>query len=127
MLYLINRGVWKVFMFSKRERIIKKAVKATASVFKDRSPEIVMHLYYGAVDISPSNLVVWYVFQTDADLETAKASGLCAEIEKETIGNLVSNGYPEEALKTEGKSTVCFTTQEDVDRKTDGDYRLYFQ
>ena len=114
-------------MLSKREHIIKKAVKVTVSAFKDRTPEFIMHLFYGAVDISPRNLVVWYVFETDSDLKSAKASGLCDEITKETVNNLILNGYPEDALKTEGKSTVCFTTQEDVDRKADGDYRLYFQ
>ncbi len=114
-------------MFSKRERIIKKSVKAAAAAFKNRTPKIIIHLFYGAVDISPRNLVVWYVFEKDVDLEAAKASGLCAEIKKETINNLISNGYPQEALKTDEKETVFFTTQEDVDRKADGDYRLYFQ
>ena len=114
-------------MFSKRERIIKKAVKATASVFKAKKPKISIHLFYGLFDKSPEKLVIWYLFETCADLETAKSVGLCTEIEKETIHNLISGGYPAEAFETAEKVKVCFTTQEDVDKKADGDYRLYFQ
>ena len=75
-----------------------------------------------------------------------------------TIKNLISLGYPKEAvdstkidvkefnedrIKIEDgseedtqrifdalanrKVMVSFTTQEDIDRKTNGDYRLYFQ
>ena len=114
-------------MFSKREHIINKAVKATFSAFKSSTPKISMHLFYGLFDESPEKLVIWYLFETYADLETAKTSGLCAEIEKGTIHNLLSGGYPAEAFETSEKVKVCFTTQEDVDKKADGDYRLYFQ
>lgn len=75
-----------------------------------------------------------------------------------TINNLISLGYPKEAVdltKTDVKEfnedrikidnaseedvqrifdalsnrkmMVSFTTREDIDRKTNGDYRLYFQ
>lgn len=110
-------------------RIIKKAVKKTAKHFKDRQPEIFFHTFYGAVDISAKNLVIWYIFKTDSDLSAAKGSGICNEIEKLTIENLIVCGYPEDAFTPENgkKASVCFTSQEDVDKKADGDYRLYFQ
>ncbi len=83
-----------MFFFSKRRRIIKKAVGKTVSAFVDKSPKIYQHFFYGAVDIEPQYLVVWYLFETDAELEFAKSSGYCDELEKATIQNLIDLGYP---------------------------------
>lgn len=144
-----------MFMLSNRKQIIKKAVAKTVKAFKDRTPEINDCFFYGAFDIAPQNLVVWYLFETDEELETAKASGLCSELEEATVKNLISLGYPKEAFEVSEtdfsadkiivqdgmseeiqqvfgslinkKATVSFTTQEDIDKKADGDYHLYFQ
>ena len=139
--------------FSKRNRIINKAVKKPVSDIADRTPKIYEHLFYGAVDIAPQYLVVWYLFQTDAELETAKASGYCDDLEKATIRNLIDLGYPREAFEitnmgapnitfrggtdeqqqrilhslTYRKAMISFTTKEDIDNKAHGDYHLYFQ
>ena len=138
---------------SKRNRIIKKAVKKTVSDFADRTPKIYEHFFYGAFDIAPQYLVVWYLFQTDAELETAKSSGYCDDLEKATISNLIDLGYPQEAFEitnmgtpnitfcggteedqqnilhslTYRKAMISFTTKEDIDNKANGDYRMYFQ
>ena len=147
-----------MLLFSKRKRIIKKAVENTVKAFSARTPKIFEHFFYGAFDIAPQNLVVWYLFETDEELEFAKSSGFCAEVKELTIKNLISLGYPKEAvdstktdvkefnedrIKIEGgseedaqrifdalsnrKVMVSFTTREDIDRKTNGDYHLYFQ
>ena len=151
-------GVIIMFLFSRRKRIIKKAVDNTVKALGSRTPKIFEHFFYGAFDIAPQNLVVWYLFETDEELEIAKSSGFCAELKELTIKNLISLGYPKEAvdstkidvkefnedrIKIEGgseedaqrifdalsnrKVMVSFTTREDIDRKTNGDYRLYFQ
>ena len=138
---------------SKRKRIIKKAVKKTVLGFADRTPKIYEHFFYGAVDIGSQNLVVWYLFETDAELESAKTSGFCTELEKATIRNLIDFGYPQEAFEltnmgtpkitfcggteeeqqnilhslTYRKAMISFTTKEDIDNKANGDYRVYFQ
>ena len=142
-----------MFLFSKRNRIIKKAVAKTVSTFTDKTPKIYQHFFYGAFDIEPQYLVVWYLFETDAELEAAKSSGYCDELEKATIHNLIDYGYPKEAfeitnmgtpnitfhggteeeqknflhLLTYRKAMISFTTKEDIDRETNGDYHLYFQ
>ena len=144
-----------MFLFSKRKRIIKKAIDKTVKDFRDKAPKIYTHFYYGEVDIAPQNLVIWYLFKTDAELNIAKESGFCDEFSKATIGNLISLGYPSDAFNVstqdnisdrisfEGgaeethqlilnmfahrKAVILFTTEEDIDRKSNGDYRLYFQ
>lgn len=140
-----------MIVLSKRNRIIKKAVAKTVLAFADRTPKLFAHFFYGAVDVGPQNLVVWFLFETDAELETARASGLCDELREATIHNLIPLGYPQEAfdldqteLPTEEitfqgslqedmrsltgrKATVSFTTKEDIDNKANGDYHLYFQ
>lgn len=144
--------------FSKRKRIIKKAVEKTVKALGSRTPKIFEHFFYGAFDIALQNLVIWYLFETDEELEKAKASGFCAEIKELTVKNLISSGYPKDAFGTEKtavtdfnddtiitdgvnegdaqkifgaladrKAMVSFVTKEDIDRKTNGDYRLYFQ
>ena len=145
-----------MFLFSKRNRIIKKAVAKTIAAFADRTPKIYQHFFYGAFDIAPENLVIWYLFETDDELNIAQEIGLCAQIDDTTIKNLVYYGYPQNAVEkidttskpyklayhseaTEDeirylrtalvnrKAHVSFTTKEDIDRQTNGDYHLYFQ
>lgn len=144
-----------MFLFSKRKRIIEKALKKTVQEVENRAPEIYEHFFYGAYDQAPQYLVVRYLFETDAELEQAKESGFCKEIERLTVDNLILSGYPEEAFEltkmeiptdkirlegatkeetekslfslTHKKAIISFTTKEDIDKKTNGDYRLYFQ
>lgn len=147
-----------MLFFSKHKRIIKRAIVNTVAAFDGRTPEIYEYFFYGAFDIAPQNLVVWYLFETDAELGKAKSSGLCNELEELTVKNLISSGYPKEAFgltetdfsvfsadkidAQDGaeedirrafdslenrKAMVSFTTKEDIDKKANGDYRLYFQ
>lgn len=135
-------------------KIIKKALKQTFAEFKESSPVIYQHFFYGAVDLATQNLVVWYLFATDRELQTAKENGLCNKLTEATIRNLIAAGYPGEAfsetyfpmknkitfqggtseerdriihMMTHRKAQVAFTTQEDIDRKAHGDYHVYFQ
>ena len=140
-------------MFLKRNRIIKKAIAKTVAAFADRTPKIYEHLFYGAFDIEPQYLVVWYLFKTDSELKIAKSSGFCDDLEKATIRNLIDFGYPQEAFEitnmgtpnitfcggtdkehqhilyslTHRRAMISFTTKEDIDNKANGDYHLYFQ
>lgn len=135
-------------------KVIRKALKQTIAEYKEFYPAIYQHFFYGAVDLAPQNLVVWYLFATDEELKVAHENGLCHKLTEATINNLIVAGYPTEAfsetyfplsdkitfqdettdgendvihLLTHRKATVAFTTQEDIDRKTHGDYHLYFQ
>ena len=141
---------------NKRERIINKAISKTVAEFSNRTPKIYQHFFYGAFDLAPQNLAIWYLFETDVEYEEAHKTGLCNELVANTIHNLISCGYPEEALEKadiyskpykfefRGEASeedlnyirnaknhrtvhISFTTQEDIDRMTNGDYHLYFQ
>ena len=136
------------------ERKIKKAINKTVKEFEGSTPKISQHFFYGAVDYSPNNLVIWYLFKTNAELEMAKENGLYDNLITRTIQNLLDEGYPKEAFektKTQGidkitfangtkeqidtlmenllnkKVMVSFTTEQDIDEKVNGDYHLYFQ
>ncbi len=111
----------------KLKHIINKAIKKTEREFSKKSPKICISYFYGAFDISPQNIVVWYLFETDEDLGIARSTGLCSEITETTIRNLILSGYPSSAFECREKSFVSFTSQEDIDKKTDGDIHLYFQ
>ena len=137
------------------ERKIKKAVNKTAKEFENSIPKISQHFFYGAVEYSPNNLVIWYLFKANAELELAKENGLCTQLIKVTKRNLIDEGYPKDAfskideleaekisfenksnaeiddimklLQSGRKVSICFTTEQDIDEKANGDYRLYFQ
>lgn len=122
--------------------------------FSNSTPRISKHFFYGAVELGPENLVIWYLFKTDSELKTAKANGLCQKLEQTTIKNLVDLGYPKDAFTvktvdlpnkisfangtdeqkseiiyalTHRSAKITFTTEEDIDKKTNGDYYLYFK
>ena len=57
------------------ERKIKKAVNKTVKELKNSIPKISEHFFYGAVELSPNNLVIWYLFKTNDELKLAKENG----------------------------------------------------
>lgn len=119
-----------MFESFKLNRIIKRSIDKTVAMIGKGYPEIIFYTFYGSFKTDPHSLVIWYVFKTDSDLSGAEKAGYSKGIEELTVRNLISFGYPEEAFESDGegkKVTVCFASQEDVDRKADGDYRIYFQ
>ncbi len=136
------------------ERKIKKAVNKTVKDFENSIPKISGHFFYGSVELSPNNLVIWYLFNTNDELALAKENGLCEQLTEKTIQNLLHEGYPKEAfertkMQVDEKITyanevqeqidnimenllnkkvmISFTTEQDIDEKANGDYHSYFQ
>ena len=141
-------------MFKARlEKKIIKSIEETVSEYSTSLPKIIEHFFYGAIEIAPQYLVIWYLFDRDSDLAEAQASGLCERIRCSTVQHLKDHGYPVEAFEVpmplslgkitirgnqrkakelkavlkNCKATVAFTSKEDIQNKAHGDYRLYFQ
>jgi hypothetical protein len=106
------------------EAIVKRAVGRVLAHVAARQPPVVEHFFYGAMGIHPRHLVTWYLFETDADQEAARATGLLDELDARTRAELEAEGFPPEGV---AEMMVATTTREDIQRTTGGDYRLYFQ
>ena len=144
-----------MFFHRSLKKTIQKALKKTVNEFSNCTPHFIDHFFYGAYDIEPQSLVIWFLFETDNALKEARDSGLCDKITSTVITNLIAEGYPKEvfthikkdvntekikfvhAAQEQAQSIigaisnrathVSFTTKEDIDKKANGDYHLYFQ
>ena len=106
------------------DAIVKAATDAVIAATANTAPRLHSNFFYGATGIHPRHLVTWYLFATDADFAEAKRTGLTERIERLTRENLGRGGYPAESLT---EILVSFTTDEDIQRKTGGDYWAYFK
>ena len=104
--------------------IVTGAMRRVVMAISGRTPVIKSHFFYGASAINPKHLVTWYLFSTDDEWENAKNNGLIADIEKLTRQELVRNNYPEDGAT---QMMVSFTSDEDIQRTTGGDYLAYFK
>ena len=106
------------------DEIARSAMARVIAQVGGRQPAVHTHFFYGASAIHPRHLVTWYLFRTDSDRETATRSGLTSEIERATRAELAAGGYPAEGV---GLMHVGFTSDEDIQRETGGDYWAYFK
>lgn len=108
----------------KYNRIINISTSKVTEQVKDKKPSIFSNFHYGSVGINPKHLVIWYLFEKDADLKEAEDNGLVDELKILTLWELKANGYPEDVLC---EIHVAFTTDEDIQRETNGNYWYYFK
>jgi hypothetical protein len=106
------------------DAIVKAATDAVVAAVADTVPRLRSNFFYGATGFHPSHLVTWYLFATDADLAAANGTGLTERIDRLTREALGQGGYPAESLRD---IFVSFTTDEDIQRATGGDYWAYFK
>ncbi len=106
------------------DAIVTIATDRIVKAIADRKPRLHSNFFYGASAIHPKHLVTWYLFETDADLAAAKESGLTTTIEQRTREELSDAGYPANGVT---KMMVSFTTHEEIERETGGDYWSYFK
>ena len=104
--------------------IVQKSKDAVLRTIGKSEPPVFDHFFYGACGIHPRHLVVWYLFKTDEEYEMAKSNKLTDRLDKLTRDELRKNGYPEEGTT---EIMVSFTTDEDIQRQTGGDYWVYFK
>ena len=102
-------------------RKIKKAIARTRKEFEGCQPPVYDDWHYGMVALDPKSLVIWYIFQTDGELEQARACGLCGRIAEATAAHLEKLRYPANV-----RGRVSFASQETIDN-TPGGPRCFFQ
>jgi hypothetical protein len=106
------------------EAIVEPAMERVLNSISSKNPRVTKTFFYGAMGIDPKHLVTWYIFSKDKDLEEAKQNGLTKEISEKMRVELFQGGYPAEVLQ---KIFVDFTSEEDVQNKTGGNYYHYFK
>jgi hypothetical protein len=117
---LQERGVRQ----NRLDSIVQSAIQRVVTAIRDREPTLKAHFFYGATGIHPGHLVTWYLFHTDADWQLARESGFVADITRLTRAELAAGGYPAEGLDG---FLVSFTSDEEIQRETGGDYWAYFK
>jgi hypothetical protein len=106
------------------DAIVKSAMARVIAGIDGRQPAVHTHFFYGASAIHPKHLVAWYLFRTDSEKQTATDNGLLSDLERATRAELSAGGYPVEGIEL---MRVCFTSDEDIQRETGGDYWAYFK
>jgi hypothetical protein len=106
------------------DAIVKNAMTRVVSEIAGQQPSVHSHFFYGASAIHPRHLVTWYLFRTDSEWEVAKHNGLTSKIESATRAQLAASGYPPEGVNL---MMVSFTSDEDIQRQTGGNYWAYFK
>lgn len=106
------------------DAIVRTATDVVAAQIADTLPRLLHHFFYGASAIHPRHLVCWYLFATDAEYAEAQQNGLTKRIDQLTRDALCQNGYPAEFVP---EISVNFTTDEDIQRETGGNYWHYFK
>jgi hypothetical protein len=91
---------------------------------KEREPVIFSNFHYDSIGIGPKYLVIWYIFEKDDELREAENNGLVDELKILTLWELKANGYPEDVLS---EIQIAFTTDEDIQKETNGNYWYYFK
>ncbi|HWU26329.1 MAG TPA: hypothetical protein VN154_07995 [Rhizomicrobium sp.] len=106
------------------EAVINAAMDGVLKRVEGRKPPIFMQTFYGAISIDPRFLAVWYIFKTEDELRAAKTTGFTQTLDELTRELLDARGYPNFAV---GLIAVSFTSDEDIFKKTGGDYPRYFK
>jgi hypothetical protein len=106
------------------DQMVLLAMKTVASKSSCNNAQIHTYLFYGDTAADPCNLTAWYIFKKDSCVAEAKRNGLAHRMIGLTRKELIRNGYP---VKAVAKIKISFTSDEDIQNKTDGNYWRYFQ
>jgi hypothetical protein len=108
--------------------IVKNSLEAIVSSTHQTVPLHTYRFFVGTDSSHPTMGAVFpcmtYVLKTDADLETAKQTGLTDRMDKITREKLIEHGYPMEFVS---KGKINFVTDEYIQRKARGNYSLFFR
>ena len=103
------------------EPVVQRAIDRVRASVVSCSPAITDALFYGAIGIDPKHLAIWYIFATDTQKKSAKASGVLEELDRGTRDALREEGYSSAVLAQIG---VSFASDEEIHRA--GGFRSFF-
>lgn len=101
----------------KWQRIIEICMEDVKNHFAD----IERSIEFGAY-IQPENYFVSYIFRTNAQLEAAQQSRLTKKINSYHKEQLRKHHYPIQGIKD-----CCFASQEECDKKYNGNWYYYYK
>lgn len=96
-------------------------VRKVSSKVKKRFDEIFHALDFG-VYFEPEDYFVSYIFETTAQLQQARESGLLDKINQYHKHCLSANGYPKNGIKD-----CDFASQEDCEKQYGGNWFYYYK
>ncbi len=99
----------------------KNIVKRTTEYVINSFDEIVYAVDFGAY-IAPEDYFVSYIFKNDTALQNAESTGLSDEINRLHKLKMLENGYPKNSVKD-----CVFASQEDCDRRFNGNWYYYYK
>lgn len=105
-----------------KEDWVTAAIQQTCQALGNLTPPIVDYISYGAIDLDPRHLAVWFAFADNAALAEAQACGHPAHIRSTLLRMLRKQGYPAEALS---EIHVGFVGKQEVDEA--GGPWIYFR
>lgn len=79
--------------------VVGRSMKAVRRRHAAAPVRIVSDLYYGATQVGPQHLAIWYLVGTNADLDNARTSGFESTLAAETREQMRRRGYPDAALE----------------------------
>ena len=104
------------------EAKVNRAIWHVREVMRESTPPIVDQVYFGAMDIDPSNLFVAFAYADSQALAQAKQQGHCDLIRKEFLAALQGAGYPPDALPAD---KIDFVSKQEVEEQ--GGPWIYFR
>ena len=99
----------------------QKVIEACMEDVKKHFADIEQCVEFGAY-IQPENYFVSYILATDAQLKAAQQSGLTEQINSYHREQLTKRHYPIQGIKD-----CCFASQEECDKKFDGNWYYYYK
>ncbi len=83
--------LWRSLVLNSKVRRARKDALLRA---REAKPPVAWSMHYGAIDIHPKHLAVWYIFNTEAELAEARSSGLADKLDCWTREALQARNYP---------------------------------
>jgi hypothetical protein len=91
------------------ERALARVLKLRGNLF----PPITNAIFYGALEIHPKYLVVWFAFRDANALKLAEEQGYFQRLQQDMLQALADEGYPIDTLP---ENRIGFVSEEEVNR-----------